>query len=435
MNVPLGCPGFNELEAMCSELSSRGVPVAVIGHSRGGRPIRLISPVSGGPLNALVVGTPHPNEPIGGRTIQVMLEMLLRQAPAFAALPLQWHLIPTIEPDGLVLNDSWLRSPHDVGAYFKGFYRPAFRHQAEYAFPLSTRRYDFAQVTPETQAWMSAIDDLQPALMVSLHNADHGGAFNVLSRPHLGLARELSHQARSHGIALDEAGDSFAEQQTLAPGVFLADDFGAVVEQVPDAWTAGNSSFGYASRYRTLGLVPEVPLWQEVETEGESSSSRVWAGLAAGYEATIALAGQAEAMASGATQPDLLLDAVMEGVPILRRVMAAQSREQPASMPSTLANLTRRRLRMLPLRTLGMLCRWCEAPAMAVPGRQPARAQLGRRATELMVRQLDDESLTTGMVPVPIQAAVAVQLQAILSAAAAVAAERSVAPASAPRPA
>ena len=52
MNVPLGCPGFNELEAMCSELSSRGVPVAVIGHSRGGRPIRLISPVSGGPLNA-----------------------------------------------------------------------------------------------------------------------------------------------------------------------------------------------------------------------------------------------------------------------------------------------------------------------------------------------------------------------------------------------
>lgn len=433
MNLPMTCPGFMELEAMCGELSRRGVPVAIIGHSRGGRPIRRISPVGGGALNALVVGTPHPNEPIGGRTIQVMLEMLLSRAPAFAALPLRWHFIPTIEPDGLVLNERWLASPHDVGAYFKGFYRPAFRHQAEYAFPLSTRRYHFDEPTPETRAWMSAIDELQPALMVSLHNADHGGAFNVLSRPLSALAAELSQQSRNHGIALDEAGDPFAEPQALAPGVFLADDLGGLVEHAPSAWTAGNSSFGYASRHGTLGLVPEVPLWQEVQAEGASSSSRPWAGLADVYEATIALAKEAEAMAGGAAEPDLLLCAVVEGASILQRMTAAQARGQSAAMQTTMANLAHRRLRMLPLRPLSMLCRWCDAGATESSGRgrQQALAQLGHRATDLMLRQLDDESLTKGMVPVPLRAAVATQLQAILSAAA-VAAGHAPAPSAAP---
>lgn len=425
MPLPVTCPGFEDLESMCSDLSRRGVPVTLIGHSRGGRPIRMISPAMEGAIDALVVGTPHPNEPIGGCTIQAMLDLLLKRAPALAALPLRWHFIPTIEPDGLALNGSWLSTPHDPGAYFRGFYRPAFRHQAEFAFPLITPHHRFDTPTPEARAWMSAIDELRPALMVSLHNADHGGAFHVLSRPHPGLAAELSLQSRRHGIALDEGGDPYAEQRPLAPGVFLADDFEAIVAQAPGAWTAGNSSFGYASQYGTLGLVPEVPLWQETEVDGESPPSRVWAGLADDYEATIAMANEAEAMAGEARPPDLLLDALVESAAILRRIMVAQSRGASAAMPSTLANLARRRLRMLPLRTLGMLCRWCDAHVPMVSGHRAlaARQGLGRKASDVLTRLLDDPSLTDGMVPVPLQASVTTQIEAILSAAAAVCAE------------
>lgn len=425
MDQPTSCPGVAELDALCHDASRRGVPVDLIGHSREGRAIRCISPPSRGRVDVLVVGTPHPNEPIGGRTVQVLLEMALSRAPALAALPsLRWHFIPTIEPDGLALNDGWLANPHDLAAYVRGFYRPAFRHQAEYAFPLHTQSHRFEACTPETRAWMAAIDRLQPALMVSLHNADHGGAFNVLSRPLGGLADELSRQAARQGIALDEAGDPLSEPRVLAPGVFQADDFAALVEQAPGAWPAGNSSFGYAARHGTLGLVPEVPLWQEAEVvEGPLPSSDAARGLAELFEGTVALVTEARGLAGAG--PDLLLAAIDEGVPTLRRLLAAQGREPAVPLPATAQRLQHRRLRLLPLRTLGMLGRWSRHQADEATDAQRRQA-LGRiedRARRLIDRQLADPTLTAGMVPVPLKAAVAVQLQAIVSAAAAVAAD------------
>lgn len=424
LDMPMSCPGVAELEAMSGELARRGVPVDVIGYSRSGRPIRLISIARGGTLDALVVGTPHPNEPIGGRTIQVMLDLLRRQAPALAGLPFNWHFIPTIEPDGLAMNEAWLATPHDLRAYFRGFYRPAFRHQAEYSFPLQTPRYRFDESTPETLAWMSALDRLRPALMVSLHNADHGGAFNVLNRAEPGLALELSGQARSQGIALDVAGDPLAEQQALAPGVFLVDDFSALAEHGPSGfWTAGDSSFGYAARHGTLGLAPEVPMWQEAEADGQRSSADAWAGLREFYASTCDLVDRAVSLAGGGTGSDLLLAAVEEGGTVLRRVSEAQVRQPKRTLPATLVNMQRRRLRMLALRSLSMLNRWCRETTAGCDDAVLCRtlAGLERQTTGLLETQWGDRSLTDGMVPVPVHAAVATQLQAILSAAGAVA--------------
>jgi hypothetical protein len=424
IDMPMTCPGVAELEAVSGALARRGVPVDVIGYSRSGRPIRLISMDYGGTLDALVVGTPHPNEPIGGRTIQVMLDLLLRQSPALAGLPFNWHFIPTIEPDGLAMNAGWLATPHDLRAYVHGFYRPAFRHQAEYSFPLQTQRYRFDVSTPETLAWMSAIDRLRPALMVSLHNADHGGAFNVLNRAEPGLAVELSGQARSHGIALDVAGDPLVEQQALSPGVFLADDFSALVDHAPaGVWTAGDSSFGYAARHGTLGLAPEVPMWQEAEVDGQRSSADAWAGLREFYAATCDLVDRALHLVGGGTESDLLLAAVAEGGAVLRRLIEAQARQPNRALPTTQVNMQRRRLRMLPLRTLSMLNRWCRETTAGCNDAVLCRmlAELKRQATGLVESQWGDRSLTVGMVPVPVRAAVATQLQAILSAASAVA--------------
>lgn len=424
MDQPTSCPGVAELDALCHDASRRGVPVDLIGHSREGRAIRCISPPSRGRVDVLVVGTPHPNEPIGGRTVQVLLEMALSRAPALAALPsLRWHFIPTIEPDGLALNDGWLANPHDLAAYVRGFYRPAFRHQAEYAFPLHTQSHRFEACTPETRAWMAAIDRIRPALMVSLHNADHGGAFNVLSRPLGGLAAELSRQARRHGIDLDEAGDPLAESAVLAPGVFQADDFRALVEQAPGVWQAGDSSFGYAARHGTLGLVPEVPRWQEAVVEGQLPSSDAERGLAGLYDATVALVADAQGLADSKEEADLLWAAIAEGAPVLRRLLAIQAGQDSRPLPATAVRLQRRRLRLLPLRTLGMLVRWCQAQEASDAGTaaRQAMARIRARASELIEGELGDASLSDGMLPVPLKAAVAVQLQAILSAAAAVA--------------
>ncbi|MBU6271315.1 MAG: hypothetical protein KGQ67_08440 [Betaproteobacteria bacterium] len=75
-------------------------------------------------------------------------------------MPFRWHVIPSIDPDGLALNDGWLATPGDFRAYARGFFRPAFADQAEYSFPLQAGAYRFERVAPETRAWMSVIDRL-----------------------------------------------------------------------------------------------------------------------------------------------------------------------------------------------------------------------------------------------------------------------------------
>lgn len=416
-------PGIDELDDLCRQLASAGIPVQRIGTSRGGRPINMVSPPSTARLNVLVVGSPHPNEPIGGLTIATLLAMLRSKHPAVAQLPVRWHFVPSIEPDGLGFNGSWLNTPHDYRAYCRGFYRPAFRHQAEYAFPLKTSRYHFDQPTPETRAWMSAIDQLRPAFMASLHNADHGGAFNVLSRQHPELAGQLSRQARGHGIALDEMGDALGESELLAPGVFLAEDLATIVERTQGVWTAGNSSFGYAAVYGTLGLAPEVPLWQEAEVHGHGLLSDAVKGLSGSYEATIALVEQARSLADAGAGADLRWAATDDTAIILRRLMVIHAKLPGVPISAAMANLTRRRFRMLPLRALGMLIPWCQMQARQAGAgdRQRALAGIQQAATDLMERELADASLTAGMVPVPLRAAVAAQLQAVLTAAAAIA--------------
>ena len=412
-------PSIDELDELCRELRGAGVPVEQIGTSRGGRPIYLVSPPSKGRKTALVVGTPHPNEPIGGLTIVTLLSMLRSRHPLLAESPFQWHFIPSIEPDGLAWNGSWLDTPHDFGAYSRGFYRPAFQHQAEYTFPLSASRYRFDQSTPETKAWMSAIDRLRPALMVSLHNADHGGAFHVLSRPHPQLAADLTQASTAHGVPLDAEGDPYGEMQKLSAGVFLVDDMRAMVEHAPGSWNAGDCSFGFATKHGTLGLIPEVPLWREAEAAGERPMSDATSGLATLYDTTIALVARAKERAHDHALGDPLLCAILEGSAVLRRLLALNTEAPAASKPAMFVNRARRRLRMLPFRTLGMLHRWCHAEAVAEGGAERRRAleQLQRDCADWMNRQLADASLTEGMLPVPIRDSVATQIHAVLCAA------------------
>jgi len=382
----------------------------------------VVSPRSDAPLQALVIGTPHPNEPIGGRTICTLLDMLLRCDPRISGMAMRWHFIPSIEPDGLALNEAWLAHPPDLKAYFSNFYRPAFRHQAEYSFPLHAGSYRFDEPTPEAQAWMLAIDSIRPDLMVSLHNADHGGAFCVLSRDDPELVETLGKLPQRQGVGLDTMGDPGAEMLPLGPGVFLAPDFAELVGAAPGVWTAGQSSFGYTARHGTLGLIPEVPRWQERTVEGQLPLDRVGQGLVALYAETASLADEAAGLGGDglAMQDQLWHDAIAEGAKLLRRLSAMHAALPATLMPATAVLSMHRIARTLPLRTLGMLARWGAGSDVQESAAAKARADLSRRATQLMSHQFADPSLIAGMEPVPIHAAVAVQVGATLAAAQAV---------------
>lgn len=260
--------------------SSRHVRVQEIGASRLGRPIDLVE-IGDGDRSALLVGAPHPNEPIGCSTILAMIELFAESPELIARLGYRWNFIPCIEPDGLALNAGWLKGPRTPEHYLEHFYRPSLDQQAEYTFPLQVGDWRFDRPTPENVAWRSALAVTKPDLLASLHNFEFGGAFYILSRELPGLADKLVSNGERAGIYLDDAGDPWIDSPRFQPGVFSFSNFSEKIRKALEAakdvatvWPAGASSEEYCrTRFGTLGLVQEYPYWNTPKLKDESPSS------------------------------------------------------------------------------------------------------------------------------------------------------------------
>ncbi len=257
------------------------VQVHHLGTSRAGRPIPLLSLGAGG-NSALIVGAPHPNEPTGCLTVLAMLARLARQ-PNFAQTPgWQWHFIPAIDVDGIALNEGWFSETPNLTSYLAHFYRPPFRLQPEYSFPIDLPGYRFNAETPESACWQRALEITRPRLQCSLHGADAGGSFFLLSDNDPKLADELVQLPAGFGVPLNEVGEPLAELTTFRPGVFA---FPSVVHTITRAvsagtapqttWDAGDSSSGFASRrFGTFSMTCEVPLWRDSREGDQTPSGR-----------------------------------------------------------------------------------------------------------------------------------------------------------------
>lgn len=250
-----------------------------LGTSRAGRPIDLIT-VGDGSRTALIVGAPHPNEPTGCLTIERLLARLARYDQFPEAPGWQWNFITAIDIDGVAWNEAWFRGPRTLQSYLRHFYRPPFRLQPEYSFPLEVADYRFTDETPESACWREALDRLRPQLQCSLHGADTGGSFFLLSQEAASLAGELVRLPEAFGVGLNKFGESNAAMTTYQPGVLSFPDVAefiaratAVGSPPPAAWNAGDSSAGYARlRYGTFSMTCEVPLWRDAR-EAQSGSS------------------------------------------------------------------------------------------------------------------------------------------------------------------
>jgi hypothetical protein len=252
-----------------------------MGSSHEGRPIDLIS-IGRGARAALIVGAPHANEPIGCATIIRLLAQLARDRALREALNWQWHFVPAIDIDGIALNEGWFRGARTLERYLENFYRPPFRLQPEYAFPLDVPGYRFDEQTPESSCWRLAIDHIRPQLQCSLHGADTGGSLFLVNECRPGLCKSLANLPGRSRITLNTVGDASAETVELAPGVFSFPNIDAQIataissRQAPgDGWNAGDSSAGYSTkRYGTFNMVCEVPLWQDARERDLRDSGR-----------------------------------------------------------------------------------------------------------------------------------------------------------------
>lgn len=246
-----------------------------VGTSRAGDPLHLLS-IGSGSRQALIVGGPHPNEPIGMLTVLALAELVAETPALREGLDFTWNFIGCLDPDGTRLNERWFGGPYTVRNYHEHFYRPAFTDQPEWTFPVLDERAFFDRTLPETEALARVIDELRPRFQYSLHNSDFGGVFFLLSQDIPGVADDFSALAARQGVPLSLGPVDALGWPESGPAVYLIPP----VEDVIRADTGGGvprhggSSAHYAQRHGTTTLITEVPFWQDARAADPRDSGQ-----------------------------------------------------------------------------------------------------------------------------------------------------------------
>lgn len=418
---------FDDLERRHPEL----VHSRRIATSRLGEPVRVYIVGSGSRAN-LIVGGVHPNEPIGSWTAIQLADDLVADAALRAALDATWYIIPTIDPDGLRLNEGWFDDPGDRTHYARRFYRPAPDEQVEWTFPLSYKRAYFDRVLPETQGLMRLIDEVRPDLLASLHNGEMGGVYYYLSRPHPALQELLTRLPGTLGLplAIGEPESPYLEE--YAPAIFgmgevaIAYDYLEALGIDPVPHLSGSSSSEWAGRHGTLSLVSELPYWSHPDADDTTPVDETYGELVRRTADDLADSGAVLQEILAAAEPELhivspFLRASRAFVPMLGEMAEtdrARAERPEAQRPATVAERFDREdlVHCFRLRYGGMLLRALEAQTHAGLA-SPALRSLTDRLSTIYRGWLDEPSIADGATVIPISRLVGVQYGAILAAA------------------
>lgn len=270
----------------------------IIGESTEGRPITLLT-VGHGRRHVLLVGVPHPNEPIGTLTIDFLARLLCEDAALRAALDVTLWAIPVADPDGYVLNEGWFGGAFTPLRYVLEFYRPPHREQVEWSFPVRYRTLRFTRPTAEAATVMRAMERVRPELYYALHNAGFCGVYCYVSTLPSAFAAAFHELVAAQGLPLHRGEPEVPYLRELAPAVFalfgidetyefLARTLGEDPAPLIEAGTSGDDWL------KTLcpdafSLVCEVPyytspLLRDESPAGESRREAVLAGLARARE-------------------------------------------------------------------------------------------------------------------------------------------------------
>jgi hypothetical protein len=422
----------DELVEELAELARRHSDVATlrrVGTSRLGDPLMSLT-VGAGEADALVFGLPHPNEPIGGLSALHLARRLCEDSGLRERLGHRWHIVACIDPDGLRLNEGWLKGPFTREHYARNFYRPAGDEQIEWTFPLDYKGAYFDAALPETTALMRLIDQLRPALMCSLHNTELGGVYYYLSRPDPALHPVLQEIPARLGLSLDRGEPEAPSIERFADGILKMpaveshfDYLEQQGEQLPES-IGGNSSDSYARRYGTLTLFSELPYWNDPRIADDSPSTTSYAGAlreqAAGLRDLVGLLDEVLA----ATGDDLTSgSAFVRASRYFARVMATspdsveKRAAEPASQrPASVAELASLRdsVHMFRLRFAGMLLRALDGELGIGNATPPIRAQHARLATRYD-EWIAEAAAAGSAEPIPIRSLVANQYAAMVA--------------------
>lgn len=242
------------------------------GRSQEGHPLYCLK-IGNGSRNALIMGCPHPNEPIGAMMLEAFTRILCEDDALRAELDYTWYILKTVDPDGVRHNEGWFNGPYTLYNYARDFYRPASPQQVEWTFPLDYETLHFHTPLPETAAIMRIIEERKPSFLFSLHNSAFGGAYWYVSRPIQSLVDELPSAAARQDVplALGEPEMPCCKEYGKAvyefPGMPMMYDFYRQMlggQDPAQMLTGGSSSVDFANSdgRECFGLVCEMPYFR-----------------------------------------------------------------------------------------------------------------------------------------------------------------------------
>ncbi len=253
-----------------------------VGRSAEGRPIELLT-IGNGPRSVLLVGVPHPNEPIGTLTAEFLSRLLCENDALRNDLGVTLHVIEVADPDGLVLNEGWFKGEFSPLRYALNYYRPPHREQVEWSFPVSYRSLQFSTPAPETAAVMRVMERVRPDVFYSLHNAGFCGVYFYLSDDRPALIPALHALVAAQGLPLHRGEPEVPYLHTLAPAVYrlfgIAEHYDYLAQSLGEdpapLIEAGTSSDDWLSRVcEAFSIVCELPYYSSPILEDTSSAAR-----------------------------------------------------------------------------------------------------------------------------------------------------------------
>ncbi|MFE4263514.1 M14 family zinc carboxypeptidase [Streptomyces sp. NPDC056883] len=230
-----------------------------IGASRAGEPLWLLSvgstatagAAAPGAANVLVVAGAHANEPVGGATALALARHLIRVPAAGTA----WHFLLCADPDGAALHRT--PRPYSLLDYHRNFFRPPGPEQPEWAPSLLPPD----RLPPETLALTRLIDELRPALQVSLHGTDLGGSWVQLTRDIPGLAEPFGKSAAELHIPVETSASDASGWPSPGAGIFVMPEPGTTDDGPFHPEDTRLSTWYHAHRHAGTTAIVEVPMW------------------------------------------------------------------------------------------------------------------------------------------------------------------------------
>ena len=409
----------------------------IAGYSQENRPLYALK-IGNGPKNAMILGCPHPNEPIGAMMLEAFTRILCEDEALRQELPFTFYVIKTWDADGLRRNEGWFNPPYTLYQYARNFYRPASTQQVEWTFPLDYKTLHFNAPLPETKAVMALIEQVKPDLLFSLHNSAFGGAFWYVNEKSDALIEALPAAAARQSIPLSLGEPEMPCCKTYAqaifefPGMPMMYDFyqETLKGQDPAQMLRGGSSsidFANEDGRRCLGIVCEMPYFMNPDvmdlTKTDITRGEAMEGSAKIVEAGMEkIAPLIKALTPLLPEKDAYRMALEERLSQLP-MMLASNRSFAQNDPSCKELATRAQrfdnLVALPFyyvaHTAGMIAKGAEGALKTAPAEDQAKLTAIVQQADALVRA-DCERITSQAVcqPIEIKRLVSVQMETAL---------------------